>query len=237
VIFCNDAGYLGMCGHGTIGVVRTLEHLGRVRPGTIRLDTPVGTVTATLHDDGSVSVESVPSRCVARGVVVDVPGIGRVAGDVAYGGNWFFLTELAGTALDVGNVRALLDATMAIRKALAANGITGTDGALIDHVEVFGPPSRPDADARNFVLCPGNAYDRSPCGTGTSAKMAALHARGVLAVGVLWRQESIIGSLFTGVLHERNGELIPTIRGRAFITAEATLVLDDGDPYRYGFRA
>jgi 4-hydroxyproline epimerase len=234
VIFCNDAGYLGMCGHGTIGVVRTLEHLGRVRPGTIRLDTPAGTVTATLHDDGSVSVENVPSRCIARDVLVDVPSVGRVTGDVAYGGNWFFLTELAGTVLDVANVRALLDATMAIRGALAANGITGTDGAPIDHVEVFGPPSWPDADARNFVLCPGSAYDRSPCGTGTSAKMAALHARGVLGIGMPWRQESIIGSRFTGVLNERNGELIPTIRGRAFITAEATLLLDDGDPYRYG---
>jgi 4-hydroxyproline epimerase len=198
------------------------------------IDTPVGTVTATLHDDGSVSVENVPSRCIARDVAVDVPGVGRVTGDVAYGGNWFFLTELAGAVLDVANVRALLDATTAIRKALAANGITGSNGAPIDHVEVFGPPSRPDADARNFVLCPGSAYDRSPCGTGTSAKMAALHARGVLAVGASWRQESVIGSLFIGVVHERDGELIPTIRGRAYITAEATLVLDDGDPYRYG---
>jgi len=234
VIFCDDAGYLGMCGHGSIGVVRTLVHLGRFAGATVRLDTPAGTVAAALHDDGSISIENVASFCSLRDVELDVPGLGRVVGDVAYGGNWFFLTELPALPLELANVRALLDATNAIRDALATGGIVGDGGAPIDHVELFGPARRPDADLRNFVLCPGGAYDRSPCGTGTSAKMAVLHARGALAPGAPWRQESITGGLFTGELALRDGRVIPTIRGRAFVTAEATLVLDPRDPYRYG---
>jgi 4-hydroxyproline epimerase len=234
VIFVNDVGAIGMCGHGTIGVVRTLAHLGRLASETVRLDTPVGTVMATLHGDGSIGFENVAARCGARDVALEVAGLGRVFGDVAYGGNWFFLTELPALRLELDNVRVLLDATSAIRDALAAAGITGDGGARIDHVELFGPPRRADADARNFVLCPGGAYDRSPCGTGTSAKMAALHARGALALRTPWRQESVTGGLFTGELELRDGELIPTIRGRAFVTAEATLLLDPGDPYRYG---
>ena len=237
VIFCNDAGTIGMCGHGTIGVVRTLAHLGRLAAGTLRLDTPVGTVTATLHDDGSVSVQNVAAHCSARDVVLEVAGLGRVVGDVAYGGNWFFLTEVPALRLELDNLRELLDATNAIRDALAARGIAGDGGAPIDHVELFGPALRPDADLRNFVLCPGGAYDRSPCGTGTSAKLAALHARGALAPGAPWRQESITGSLFAGEFALREGQVIPTIRGSAFITAEATLLLDPRDPYRYGIVA
>lgn len=235
VLFCNDVGYLAMCGHATIGVVRTLQHLGRIGAGTVRIDTPAGTVAATLHDDGSVSVEGVPSRVHARDVAVEVDGIGRVSGDVAYGGNWFYLTALAAPALDAGNAPALLAAATRIRDALGRSGITGAHGAAIDHVEFSGPPRRADADARNFVLCPGAAYDRSPCGTGTSAMMAALHARGRLALDATWRQESITGGLFTGTLAMRDGALVPTIRGRAYITAETTLLFDPDDPYRFGF--
>jgi 4-hydroxyproline epimerase len=234
VIFFNDVGYLGMCGHGLIGVVRTLQFQGRLKTGTVRLDTPAGTVSAELLDDGSVCIENVPSYCLSRDVVIDVPGVGRIAGDVAYGGNWFFLTDSPGEPLERDNVENLLRITRRIREALRAAGLTGDSGAEIDHIELFGPPRRADADSRNFVLCPGAAYDRSPCGTGTSAKMAALHARGLLSPGQRWRQESITGSLFTGWLTETEGRLTPHIRGTAFITADAALHFDPRDLFRGG---
>jgi proline racemase len=237
VIFFNNVGYLGMCGHGLIGVVRTLEQLGRLKAGSVRIDTPVGTVAAELHEDGQVTLRNVPARSFAVDVPVEVPGIGRVVGDVAWGGNWFFITHLADSPLELGNLSALLAATRRIASALRDQGITGADGAEIDHVELSGPPSRPDADGRNFVLCPGGEYDRSPCGTGTSAKMAALQARGELALGQEWRQESITGSLFTGWLTEEGGELVPHIRGSAYVTATATLHFDPADPFRAGFSA
>jgi proline racemase len=235
VIFFNNGTYLGMCGHGTIGVVRTLEHLGRIGPGTVRLDTPVGTVTAELASDGSVTLENIPARSHALDVTVDVPGIGRVTGDVAWGGNWFFLAHDVPVAVTAANVRELTRVTQAIQDAIDAAGITGADGAHIDHIELAAPPSRADADARNFVLCSGGEYDRSPCGTGTSATMAVLHARGRLAIGEEWRQESITGSRFTGWLSTNaRGELVPHIRGTAYVTGEATLYFDDRDPFRDG---
>jgi 4-hydroxyproline epimerase len=235
VIFFDDAGYLGMCGHGSIGVVRTLEFLGRWKPGAAALDTPVGTIGAELLEDGSVVIQNVPAYCYARDIELEVPRIGRVVGDVAYGGNWFFLTELSGERIDLDNVERLLRRTRRIREALRAKGVRGAGGAEVDHIEIFGPPSRNDADSRNFVLCPGAEYDRSPCGTGTSAKMAVLHARGRLAPGQLWRQESVTGSLFTGWLTENSeGELVPHIQGRAFVTGEAKLYFDPQDFFRGG---
>ncbi len=235
VIFFNDVGYLGMCGHGLIGVTRTLEFLGRMKPGRIRIDTPVGIVGAELAGDGTVTIENVPSRRYAADVEVNVPGVGPVKGDVSYGGNWFFIAELDEPALELANRVELTRVTTAIRDALIAQGITGADGALIDHIELGAAPTRSDADSRNFVLCPGAAYDRSPCGTGTSAKMAALHARGELATGARYRQESITGSLFTGWLEERDGALVPFIRGSAHVTSRATLRFDPADPFRFGF--
>ena len=235
VIFFNNVGYLGMCGHGTIGVVRTLEHLGRIHAGRVVLDTPVGSVAADLGTDGSVTIRNVPSYCHARDVAVEVPGLGRVVGDVAYGGNWFFLVHWDRTPLGLPEVDELLRSTRAIMTALRAQGVTGQAGAEIDHVELSAPAVRPDADARNFVLCPGGAYDRSPCGTGTSAVMAARHARGLLALGAHWRQESVTGSLFTGWLEELGGQLIPHVRGTAFITGETSLRFDPSDPFRAGF--
>lgn len=237
VIFFNNAGALGMCGHGLIGLVRTLEFLGRLAPGALRVDTPVGSVGAELEPDGAVTIENVPSYCHAQDVALDVPGLGRVTGDIAWGGNWFFLTERPELPLELANVAALTDATSRILAALRAAGITGRDGGEIDHVELFGPPRRPDADSRNFVLCPGLAYDRSPCGTGTSAKLAVLAARGRLAPGERWRQESITGSLFEGWLEERKGTLVPHVRGRAYVTGRTTLVFDANDPFREGFTA
>jgi proline racemase len=237
VVFFNNAGGLGMCGHGLIGLVRTLELLGRLSPGPVRVDTPVGTVGAELEAQGAVTIENVPAHCHARDVEVDVPGLGRVSGDVAWGGNWFFLAELPHLPLDLANAPALADAATRILGALRARGIAGRDGAAIDHVELFGPPRRADADSRNFVLCPGLAWDRSPCGTGTSAKMAALFARGKLRPGERWRQESITGSLFEGWLEEREGSLVPFVRGQAFVTGRTTLVFDPRDPFREGFTA
>jgi 4-hydroxyproline epimerase len=234
VVFFDNVGPLWMCGHGTIGVVRTLEHLGRLRPGPVRLDTPVGPVGAELAVDGTVTIENVPARCLARDRTVEVPGLGPVVGDVAYGGNWFFLVRDEIERVDPGNHEKLRAATLAIQRALAERGVTGDGGEAVDHVILYGPPSRPDADSRNYVLCPGGAYDRSPCGTGTSAKMASLHARGQLPVGKRFRQESITGSLFTGWLEERDGRVLPRIAGRAFITGRATLYFDPRDPFRRG---
>ncbi len=229
VIFFNNVGYLGMCGHGTIGLVVTLAHLGRIQAGDHGIDTPVGRVTATLHADGSVSVSNVPSYRKAKGVTIEVPGLGPVRGDVAWGGNWFFLVENHGPALELGQVEALTGLAWRIRQAVNAQGFPE-----VDHVELFGPPQGSGGHSRNFVLCPGKAYDRSPCGTGTSAKLACLAADGKLAEDQPWVQESILGSRFIGRYRRVGGQIIPTITGTAFVTAEATLRIDPNDPLAWG---
>jgi 4-hydroxyproline epimerase len=235
VIFFNNVGVLGMCGHGTIGLVVTLAELGRLGPGDVRIDTPVGVVTARHLGGGRVSVRNVPSRRTAAGVRVAVDGLGAVTGDVAWGGNWFFLTADHGRIIAPDRTAALTDAALRIKAALVRDGVTGEGGAEIDHIELFGPPSSPAAaDARNFVLCPGAAYDRSPCGTGTSAKVACLIADGKLRPGQTWRQESVVGSVFEAVAEIADGQIVPTVTGSAFVTAEATLILDDADPLRWG---
>ena len=237
VIFFNNVGYLGMCGHGTIGVAVALAHLGRIGPGSHRLETPVGTVTVTLEGRNTVTIDNVESYRLAKDVTVDVPGLRTYIGDVAWGGNWFFLVHDHGETLNVANVERLTDVTWRIRQALAATGITGTDGAEIDHIELFGPPTVPGADSKNFVLCPGKAYDRSPCGTGTSAKLACLVADGKLAEGEVWRQEAIIGSVFEGsVLRMSRRGVRPQIRGTAYVNAESTLIIDPADPFAMGIR-
>jgi 4-hydroxyproline epimerase len=235
IVFFNNETYLGMCGHGLIGVVRTLAHLRRLSPGVARFDTPVGPVSAELHEDCSVTIVNVPARSHVLDVSIDVPGMGRVVGDVAYGGNWFFITHLD-VALEMSNVGTLIRITQSIQDAIRAQAVAG--GVPIDHIELSGPPARPDADAKNFVLCSGGEYDRSPCGTGTSAVMATLHARGRLPLQQEWRQESITGSRFVGWLTQSaSGELIPHVRGTAYITGEATLRFDPADPFRFGIEA
>ncbi len=236
VIFFNNVGYLGMCGHGTIGLIATLFYMGRIKPGEHRIETPVGTVSAMLHGNGEVTVNNVPSYRSAAKISVDVPGFGPVCGDVAWGGNWFFLAEAHGHELALNNVESLTNFTWAIRQALRANRITGTNGEEIDHIELFGPSQQPGVDSRNFVLCPGKAYDRSPCGTGTSAKLACLYADGKLREGQVWKQESIVGSVFEGSIKVRDGQVHPSIKGSAFVNAEATLVLDPCDPFCMGIR-
>jgi 4-hydroxyproline epimerase len=238
LIFFNNAGYLGMCGHATIGAAVTLAHMGRIGPGEHRFETPVGDVTALLHDRNRVTIENVASWRHLAGVALDVPGVGRVTGDVAWGGNWFFLSNDAPCPLVLANLAQLTRAAEAIKAALAENGITGGDGAEVDHIELFAPPVAADASSRNFVLCPGGAYDRSPCGTGTSAKLACLAADGKLKEGEDWVQESILGSRFTARYRRGpGGEVIPSVTGRAYVTAEATLLRDPGDPFANGIAA
>jgi 4-hydroxyproline epimerase len=231
VIFFNNVGYLGMCGHGTIGLVATLAHLGRIRSGDHRIETPVGIVTACLHPDGQVTVTNVPSYRKAKAAQVQVPGIGALTGDVAWGGNWFFLVEHHNQELRVSNVENLTEYTRLVRQAVNAQGFPE-----VDHVELFGPPTVPGAHSRNFVLCPGMAYDRSPCGTGTSAKLACLAADGKLSEGEDWVQESIIGSTFVGRYRRNGGDIVPSITGTAFVNAESILILDEKDPFCWGIR-
>lgn len=238
VIFFNNVGALGMCGHGTIGVVRTLAHLGRIAPGCHTIDTPVGSIVAELHDDGCVSIDNIESYRHAKGIDVDVPGIGRVRGDVAWGGNWFFISKDAPLPLDHAHWRELTTCTMAIRDALDVAGIRGADGAEIDHIELNAAPVEPANHARNFVLCPGLAYDRSPCGTGLSAKLACLAADGTLAPGEVFRMESIIGSVFEGrYAPATKGRIHPRITGRAHLSGEGRLLVEDDDPFAWGIVA
>jgi 4-hydroxyproline epimerase len=234
VIFFNNIGYLGMCGHGIMGVVRTLHHLGRIAPGAAVFDTPAGRVATTLGADGAITVRNVTSYCHVRDVAVDTTTHGRVTGDVAYGGNWFFIGEVPDLALEVGRTAELLQATRSIQQALRAAGVTGADGADIDHVELTAAPRTSGTDARNFVLCPGGEYDRSPCGTGTSAKLAVLAARGLLRPQVVWRQESVTGGVFDAWYEEAEDGITPYIRGRAHVTGEAVLRFDADDPFRAG---
>jgi 4-hydroxyproline epimerase len=237
VIFFNNVGYLGMCGHGTIGLVATLAYMNRIRPGEHRIETPVGAVSAVLHDNGEVTVSNIASYRSAADVKVTVPGYGDVYGDVAWGGNWFFLVRNHDMQLTLKNVEELTAFTWAIRIALRESGVTGDQGKEIDHVELFGPSQIPGVDSKNFVLCPGKAYDRSPCGTGTSAKLACLYADGKIQEGHTWRQESIIGSVFEGTVRVKEGKIYPRIRGSAFVNGEAELVLNPKDPLCMGIRA
>ena len=236
VIFFNSVSYLGMCGHGTIGVVATLAHMNRIGVGTHRIETPVGVVVANLDDEGQVEVANVPSYRLAANVTVEVPGVGAVTGDIAWGGNWFFLVRDHSQDLVLENLEKLMDFTRRIRDSLARAGIEGSDGHEIDHVELFGPSQLAGVNSKNFVLCPGNAYDRSPCGTGTSAKLACLFADGKLSEGQVWRQESIVGSVFEGTVSVIDNVVHPRIKGSAFITAESDLIVDERDPFSMGIR-
>ncbi|MFV8782565.1 proline racemase family protein [Microbulbifer sp. SA54] len=241
VLFFNNVGYLGMCGHGTIGVAVTLARQGLIAPGAHRLETPVGDISFVLHNNHRVSLDNVSSYRYRKSVCVEVPGIGSVTGDVAWGGNWFFLIGDHGLPLEADQAGHLTDYCWRVRQALKQQGICGEDGTEIDHIELFGPPSDPrKADSKNFVLCPGKAYDRSPCGTGTSAKLACLYADGLLDEGQTWRQESIIGSVFEGKVRKDEDapdgrpRIIPTITGSAYVCAESRLIMDPEDSFAYG---
>lgn len=233
VIFFNNTGYLGMCGHGTIGLIASLSYLGRIQPGKHLIETPVGMVEATLHPDQMVSVRNVPSYRYRKDVTVTVPGYGTVTGDIAWGGNWFFLLSATDMVFAGADKNELTTYACAIYDALERQNIRGENNAVIDHIELFGNDAT--ADSRNFVLCPGKAYDRSPCGTGTSAKIACLAADNKLAPNQVWHQASIIGSQFQASYEPAaNGTVIPTISGYAHISAESTLILQANDPFKWG---
>lgn len=233
VIFFNNVGYLGMCGHGTIGLTRTLAHVGRIQPGEHLIETPVGVVGVTLHADGKVSIDNVESYRFVANAEVDVPDIGKVKGDIAWGGNWFFITKQTPAPLDIAHRNALSNYTIAVQQALEANGIRGENGGVIDHVEISG--DAPDGSgARNFVMCPGGAYDRSPCGTGTSAKIACLAADNELGEGERWIQQGILGSAFEGSYRKGERGVMPTIIGQAWITGTAQILIEESDPLAWG---
>jgi 4-hydroxyproline epimerase len=234
VIFFNNVGYLGMCGHGLMGVMVSLAHLGRIAPGSHLVDTPVGVVEATLAERNTVTIRNVVSHCHAHGVRVAVAGLGTVTGDIGWGGNWFFLVHDHGLEIVPANIPRLTAAAVAIRDALRAQGVCGSGGAVIDHIELMLAAPRPGIDARSFVLCPGAAYDRSPCGTGTSAVLACEHAAGRLAPGRVWRQESVIGSVFAAHLEPRGDVLVPCLTGTAFVTGDCQLIADPADPFAWG---
>lgn len=244
IVFFNNTGYLQMCGHGTIGLIVTLAWMKRLGPGSHRIETPVGVVTATLLDEHRVSLRNVPSWRYRKAVSVDVPGFGIVTGDIAWGGNWFFLVSSHGQELQPARWKELSEFSLRIKSALERNGITGANGGLIDHIELFGPATTSLASSKNFVLCPGGAYDRSPCGTGTSAKLACLAADGKLAAGECWKQESIVGSIFEGCWEPGSSTasissdpvIIPTITGSAWVTGESQLIFQSTDPFRAGIR-
>jgi len=236
VIFFNNVGYLGMCGHGTIGLVASLAYLERLRPGEHRIETPVGIVSAILHGNGEVTVNNVPSFRKDKQVKLNVPRFGDVYGDVAWGGNWFFLVNECPIEISLKNIEELTDFAWAVRKALEKSGVTGDHGREIDHIELFAPSALSGINSKNFVLCPGKAYDRSPCGTGTSAKLACLYADGKLREGEVWRQESIVGSVFEGMIRVVDCQVWPSIRGSAYVNAEADLILNPKDPLCTGIR-
>ena len=234
LIFFNNAGFLGMCGHATMGAAATLAYLGRLGEGAHRFETPAGVVAVELRGRNAVTVENVPSYVWRRGVELG----GGVRGDVAWGGNWFFLTQDAPCELAPGALRQLTDAGLAIRRELAEREIRGDDGGEIDHIEFFAPNPPGGADARNFVLCPGGAWDRSPCGTGTSAKLACLAAEGRLAPGESLVVESLVGGRFEASYRPLpGGRIAPRIAGRAWVTAEARLLRDAADPFPEGLPA
>ena len=236
VIFFNNVGYLNMCGHGTIGLLVTLAHLDRIQPGVHKIETPVGIVTAELLGPNRVRVENVPAYRYKAGVEVDIPDHGPVCGDIAWGGNWFYLVANHGQTIHPTHVESLRSLSLRIRDALSREGITGADGAQIDHVELFSPHGSSTADSRNFVLCPGGAYDRSPCGTGTSAKIACLAEDGHLVEGATWRQQSVVGSIFEATYRRTANGIVPSIVGEAHVMADSRLIIDEQDPFRYGIR-
>jgi proline racemase len=231
VIFFNNVGYLGMCGHGVIGMVVSLAHAGLVKPGLVKIDTPAGYIAAVLSASGEVTFDNVPSYRREKDLPVYLPGVGDVSVDIAWGGNWFCLIEQHEQRLELNNIAQLTDYCVRVRQAVWDSGFPD-----VDHVELFGPATVAGASSRNFVLCPGKAYDRSPCGTGTSAKLAGLAADGKLAPGAEWVQESIVGSTFKAKYRRQGDRIVPTITGTAHVTSEASLLLAANDPYAWGIR-
>lgn len=236
VIFFNNAGFLNMCGHGTIGLAVTLYHLGKIGLGIHTIETCVGNIKVELLSPTKARIKNVASYRFAKQVTVEVDGIGLVSGDIAWGGNWFFLIKNHEQILSQNNTAQLINYSSKVLTALTEKNITGANGEPIDHVELFASPNDTSvADSQNFVLCPGHEYDRSPCGTGTSAKLACLYQDGEIKPNQIWKQQSIIGSIFEGYIEVINDQIIPFISGEAFITSDSKVIRQNSDPFRDGF--
>ncbi|HEY7434904.1 MAG TPA: proline racemase family protein [Methylomirabilota bacterium] len=254
VLFIEPLGPVHMCGHGAIALGAMLVETGRVAaPGgaaTVTLDTPAGLVSCRVAAEPgratAVTIRNVPAFSVGLDLHVEVAGLGRLAFDLAYGGHFYALVEAAacGLALETKEASRIVEVGERIRLAIEAQvplvhpAMPGARGLL--YVQFYGPPRRADAHLRNAVVVAPAGLDRSPCGTGTSARLANLHARGRLGVGELFGHESIIGTLFTGRIAALTAvagtpAVVPEITGRAWMTARATLSLDPSDPFPGGF--
>lgn len=253
VLYIETSGCLPMCGHGTIGTVTMAIEEGLLKPatpGVARLETPAGLVTAEYTMDGdhvaSVRLTNVPSFLAAEGLEIDCPEFGRLTFDVAYGGNFYAIVEPQQNFPGVGKVPVdqLVRVSPQLRTLLNEHfdmvHPENPEIKGISHVQWTGPAADPKADARNAVFYGDKAIDRSPCGTGTSARMAQLFARGDLKVGDSFVHESVIGSLFTGGVKEavsvgNKPGIVPTVEGWAVKTGTSTITLDERDPYMTGF--
>lgn len=236
VIYFDAFSVIGMCGHGTIGLAATLAHMGKIGSGKHKIETAVGVVEVKLSDANTVSVTNVESYRTLKDVIVEVEGLGTVKGDVAWGGNWFFLVNESPVPVVPSNIRPLTDAAISIRETIKKSLIlTGENNCVIDHVILYGPALTARGHSRNFVLCPDNSFDRSPCGTGCSARLACLASDGLLAPGDEIIQESTIGSSYRlSYQPAQNSRVIPTITGCAFVTKEANLIFNSQDPFKTG---
>ena len=232
--YVNRVGYLDMCGHATIGLAVTLGARGIIEPGDFRLESPAGVVGVTWHGGGEASFECVPPRRIAQNLALACDDGSRVTGDVATSGLWCYLCRDHGLPVEPTAIPALTARAWSIRRALEARGLSGDGGEVIDHVVLLGPPRDPGNDGRAFVLCPDGAFDRSPCGTGTSALVGCLFEDGILTAGRTWRQESVLGGVYEASIRRERDILVPTVRGRAWLTAETTLHFAGDDPYRTG---
>jgi 4-hydroxyproline epimerase len=253
ILFIETSGCLPMCGHGTIGTVTMAIENGLVKPrtpGVLRLDTPAGLVIAEYRQEGEyveeVRITNVPSFLYAEGLRVECPDLGEITVDVAYGGNFYAIVEPQANYRDMADYSAgqLIAWSPVVRQRLNEKysfehpenpGIN-----RLSHILWTGKPVHPEADARNAVFYGDKAIDRSPCGTGTSARMAQLHAKGRLKEGESFVHESIIGSLFKGRVEKETSvankpAIIPSIGGWARQTGLNTIFIDDRDPFAHGF--
>jgi len=253
ILFIETSGCLPMCGHGTIGTVTMAIENGLVKPktpGVLRLDTPAGLVTAEYRQEGDyveeVRITNVPSFLYAEGLTVECPDLGEISVDVAYGGNFYAIVEPQANYRDMADYSAgqLIAWSPVVRQRLnekySFEHPVNPAINRLSHMLWTGAPTHPDADARNAVFYGDKAIDRSPCGTGTSARMAQLHAKGRLKAGEDFVHESIIGSLFKGRVEREvsvanKPAIIPSIGGWARQTGFNTIFIDDRDPFAHGF--
>jgi 4-hydroxyproline epimerase len=253
ILFIETSGCLPMCGHGTIGTVTFAVENGLVKPktpGVLRLDTPAGLVVAEYKQVGEyveeVRIINVPSFLYAEGLTVECPSLGEIRVDVAYGGNFYAIVEPQETYRDVADHSAgdLIAWSPVVRRRLNEKySFEHPENPAINrlsHMLWTGAPKTKEADARNAVFYGDKAIDRSPCGTGTSARMAQLHAKGRLKVGDGFVHESIIGSLFSGRVEKETTvagkpAITPSIGGWARMTGHNTIFIDDRDPFAHGF--